>query len=292
MKIKLFIQLLAIALLFAQCKKVNNKNNSVITDSVNVSPSDSITYSLVSPIDIINEVIKENVEYKSGILNPLSNSSKYINSKNQALNLGVYYADFSYLCLTKNTSLSIEYYKKIVEMSQNLNISCFLSDNDFNRIQNNLTNPDSLKLIANKIYYEMVNNMESSDQHMVLTLISIGAIVESLYLSSINIDDFSKYESRIKRLCQQGYAFNNLYAYTKTNNSNDDVKSFQIYLESIRMIFDQFELNKTKTTIIKEKDNHYIFKGGDEVFVDKELLKKLIGNVNTTRTYIINDTIE
>ncbi len=81
-----------------------------------------IFYSLPSPLETAMLIKNAGAEYNEELMNPTSNSSRYITSKSKALNLGIYSTDLSYASLFDQNQATLSYIEVAKEMADGLNI--------------------------------------------------------------------------------------------------------------------------------------------------------------------------
>lgn len=94
---------IGIALLMVQCQANNKKasninlNSDTIVniDTTRIDTNNKVTYMLLSPNEILGEIFSDKHPLNIQLINPISSAVKYVDTKHQALNLGVY----SRLCL-------------------------------------------------------------------------------------------------------------------------------------------------------------------------------------------------
>ena len=81
-----------------------------------------IFYSLPSPLETAMLIKNAGAEYNEELMNPISNTSKYITSRSKALNLGIYSTDLSYASLFDQSQATLDYIGAAKEMADGLNI--------------------------------------------------------------------------------------------------------------------------------------------------------------------------
>ena len=81
-----------------------------------------IFYSLPSPLETAMLIKNAGAVYDEELMNPVSNTSKYITAKSKALNLGIYSTDLSYASLFDQSQATLDYIGAAKEMADGLNI--------------------------------------------------------------------------------------------------------------------------------------------------------------------------
>ena len=277
-----------ILLLLTQCK-CNRSNNTVDrTEIMETDTSQQEALIIPTPDEMLAEILSQKVIIDPQLVNPLSNAEKYLNTKFQALNLGVYIADFNYLNLYNNKTNALEYFNIMKDMAQKININVNFNEHLFYSVQNNLANNDSLKGIFKEIFLDMSRILEKSNRQNIYALISLGAFAEILYLSAMSVTNFSEYESIVNRIFDQKYVFKNIYEYSSKFKNDNDIGSILIQLDNIRLVMENAENKSVDTSNVrKEQDQptrrgNVIIKTDEATFIN---LKKMISN---TRQNIIN----
>lgn len=248
---------------------------------------DQVIYVLPSPNEILAEILIEDVKIDPALVNPYTNVNKYLDTRSQAVNLGVYIADFAYLSYSSENTTELEYLRVIKKLSEDVNIYGLMENNTIERIQNHLTQKDTLDKISQELYYKISNNLENSNRENIFTLISSGAIIESLYLSVLLVDNFDDYKGIIEKMYEQKFVFDNFYEYANVYADDPYVKQIIDQLEVLKQTFDQIEKTETKQEVKKKDDQTLRFKGGSQFVVNSENFDQFKTNIISIRNEII-----
>ena len=138
----------------------SNDSNQVDNDSINNIDLNGdhsrkvkkIFYNVPSPIEMASVIQKSGAQYKPEILNSSKVVDKYVNVQQQALNLGVYGSDLSYVRLFDQIQLSINYLSSIKKLCDELNIPEQQGSFAISRMETNMDNRDSLLQIITETY--------------------------------------------------------------------------------------------------------------------------------------------
>lgn len=293
-KQKLVIYLLLFFLI--SCKQSGNESSSedisslILDEEIEEITTDSdrkVYYRFPSPDDMLRYINREKLEYLPNILNSHENCNKYINSKSQALNLGVYISELAYVTIFKKLNQASNYLEAVNFLSDELLISPN-DDSDFeSRVKRNLNNTDSLTVISRDAYNDMVKYLVNTNNEQTLALISTGAYVEALHLALNQIDDFNPEDPLIKKIFEQKYALSNLYLYLNEHagENNADILG---ELKTIKTKLDQVNIEKTTETEVTEEDDMLVFGGGKtKVNVTEAQFKDVKKTVSRVRTKFI-----
>ncbi len=269
------------------CKK-EKVDTSESEEAIRIKDSlNEVIYVLPSPNEILAEIFMDKIEINPSFVNPYTNAKNYLDTRNQAVNLGVYIADFAYLSYSIENTTELEYLKVIKKLSENVNIYGLMGNKTMERIQNNLTDKDSLNKISQELYYKISNNLESSNRENIFTLISTGAIVESLYLSVMLVDDFEEYKEIIEKMYEQKFVFDNFYEYAQLYADDPYVKLIIDQIEVLKQTFDQINREESKQEVVKQDNQTLRFTGGDQFIVNNENFERFKTNIISIRNEMI-----
>jgi hypothetical protein len=173
-------------------EKKTNKEFDIVLEIEDASLFDNlIYYRFPSPHEIFEYIKLSEIDYKSEAINPASNYDNYLDSYSQTLNMGIYISDLAYITMFDQQEESLEYFEAIHYLSEAIKISAALEDPLLDRLSQNIDNIDSLVIIANDAYKSIVDYLIDNELGNKLALLSIGAFIETLYLTTIYIDPYS-----------------------------------------------------------------------------------------------------
>jgi hypothetical protein len=266
-------------------KDGGNAENKALNDSLlNVQ---DIEYLIPSPSEVISVIRDQGLVYNSKIVSPIQPAKEYTLYRSQALNFGVYLSDLSYFMIFEDQSNAIRYLYHIQELSVILNIEEYFSDEFFNKLLSNLSNPDTLKAISLEQSSLFFSKMQSMGNKDLVLLITTGAMVETLYLS-LNVMENKSIDDRItESVISLAMVYDNFYSYMSTSPFQDsNLNKLFTDLQEVRDIFTSMYIKQVSTSIRKENDvvltsevNHQI---------NDFLVEKLKISVNRIRENIIN----
>ncbi len=271
------------------CKKEKKEKSEKpeATEAIRIKDTlNEVIYVLPSPNEILAEIFMNEVEINPSFVNPHTNAKDYLDTRSQAVNLGVYIADFAYLSYSSENTTELEYLKVIKKLSEDVNIYGLMENKTMERIQNNLTKKDSLNKISQELYYKISNNLENSNRENIFTLISTGAIVESLYLSVMLVDDFDDYKEIIEKMYEQKFVFDNFYEYAQVYADDPYIKSIIDQLEVLKQTFDQLKKEEMEQKVVEE-EGKMRFTGGSKFIVNNKNFDQFKTNVISIRNEII-----
>jgi hypothetical protein len=299
MNTRIFRWLIGITLLLVQCQANNksNKDSSGILldsltnpDTIKVDSNNRVTYMLLSPNEILGEIFIDKNALNLQLINPIANAAKYVDTKHEALNLGVYIADFAYLNLNENKTNALEYFKTIRDLAQKINIYGYFNKEFFDRIEKNLAKTDSLIRISQEMYYSMSDLLENASRQSIFALISSGALIESLYLSTMNVSKLADYQNIAKKIFEQKFIFDNFYDFTYAYRNDADVRAVLRQLDTLKKILQEAEKNSTAKTVSEGEGDKVVISGGDDIQVNDKIFNSFKESVVKTRQEIVNVT--
>lgn len=255
--------------------------------------SSNIEYLLPSPNEILNIIFKEKFNYNPALAIKPNVDADVINSNIQALILGVYISDFTYSLLFNDINRCTKYLATIKTLSEKSKLNGVFDEAFFKRIEGNVGNIDSL----NEIYSDFSKNsfylITSSGNKELLSIIAMGASIESIYLGYNVLKTESIDKSLKPFFVEQRVVFENFYQnYLNYNIKKKDIKQFN---NDLITFYSHFKLNiwliADKNKVLKTDtdttiDVKYIVKTNSDNFND------LGKSICTLRNNLINHSYQ
>ncbi len=139
--------------------------------------------SLPSPVQMVNILRNANAAYDGTLLNPIANKENYKSSASQAMILGVYGADLSYVTLFDRKKESLQYFALTSEIAQKIGVGSVFTREVLDRATNNQGNRDSLEQIFTETFANLHSRLEQNSNERDLALIISGGWVETIWLA-------------------------------------------------------------------------------------------------------------
>lgn len=117
------------------------------------------------------------------ILNPVQNVPYYITSQSMALNLGIYSADLSFSCLFDQKQITMDYLNAVKLLSDGLGLIHILKQEDIIKLEENLYNQDSIKLMVENLIFNSSEFLEENNRPEIALLVVVGGWVEGMYIA-------------------------------------------------------------------------------------------------------------
>jgi hypothetical protein len=267
-----------------------SQEQNVDTSLIN-SQMTEVYYRFPSPNEVFNFVKDAGLKYQPGLINPAANADKYLESRSQSLNLGVYAADLAYIVIFGKSRETMAYFIAIQTLTDKTRIKSAYDQSLIKRIEKNLNNLDSLREISTKSYYSIVDHLVENGKEKTLALISSGAYIECLYIALSSAPKYSEKNLLIQRIAEQKYAFDNLYSYVEQYKQDENASITLDYLRQIKVIFDELKEQAGQTKVKQNANGSYNFEGGNKLIITEaqyallktkvlEIRKKMTGNVS------------
>lgn len=248
----------------------------------------SVYYRFPTPNEVFTFIKSEKLAFDPSLINPVSNVSKYLDSKSQTIALGVYIADLAYITIFESYNNSLAYYKTIHNLSEKVRITSAYDLEVAKRIERNLQNLDSLKNISVESYSSMVEFLIMNNRETTLALIASGAYIECFYIAFNLAGKYSPSNPLIVKIIDLKYAFDNLYSYLEIYSDNQQVKEVAQQLKPLKSLFDQIREDKSsKTRVKQDKNGHLIFEGGTKLQIDEKVYNEIRNEVFSLRQKFI-----
>ena len=244
-----------------------------------------VFYQIPAPDEMISLIKEGGFDYNGEVLNPLDQVEQHVDQKGQALNLGIYTADLTFMATYGQFQESIRYFNVIIKLADKLGISSAFDEVLVDRVKNNLENSDSLEIISNDSYYSIVDNLEQSNRGKTLAVIATGGWLESLYIVVNLMDEFNPEDLLSQRLADQKLVFENLVLYLKKYENEPMVSSTIEDLNGLKAVFESLDETSANTTF-KKTGAKKVLGGDGKVNMTAEQFEVLKSEIITLRNSI------
>lgn len=269
-KNKLIIGLLSVATVasISACSGSSDDNevqNIDIVDTSNVEIDTMeriVEYSVPTPNELFEIIKLQGGKQQLNLVNPLENSSKYVDTKAKSINFGVYSADIAYLSCFGIGVDFLKYFKKIEELGEELGISGAFDEDMMDRIENNEGNSDSLFSISNDSYYDSYLYLEENEKGSELSLIMAGGFVESLYIITNLVNKYDEADPIIKKIGDQKIVLENLLDFIFQYSDDESVAAVIDDLVGLADIFESKMTFEESSTSVKNNEGTLMLSGG------------------------------
>lgn len=297
MKIKWPI-LLVLTLSVAACN--NSGNNQGDEDKTGVDQVDNsehsrkvrkIFYNVPSPIEMASLLQRSGATYVPEILNHPSKQPEYITLTKQALNLGVFGTDLSYVRLFDQISMSIKYLQSVKHLCDELNIPEAQGSLALSRLEENIENRDSILQIISETYSAADTYLKENGRGNTATLIILGGWVEALYISTNIVKyngDLTKNEI-VTRIAEQKYSLNNLIELVKSYPGDKELQTFLEPLYTLQKSYDRVQISYTPGDVVTDKvSKTTTINANATVVISKEIIEEIKVKIMEMRKNIVS----
>ena len=285
--------LASLGFFFVQCTSDNDAAQSedlieeevIVDDGSTIMNFDGQLFSVPSPIQTAQLIKSSGSEYNSNLINSVENINQYNSTYKQALNLGVYGADFAYASYYGQDETSIKYMRNLKKLLDELDLSSVVDEDFVDRIGDNLENQDSLMNISSDMFRNADNYLKSSDQSDVAGLILTGGFVESLYFSAnlAKMDASGELSQRVGEQKQTVSSIVELLA----KNEDEQARKLGAEFAELEQIFSNVQIDyqyvRPETDPTKKLT---VIKSTTQITISEEVLEEILVKITSIRTLI------
>lgn len=247
----------------------------------------SMIYLFPSPGELLDRFYEANLPFKKELLHDPNMADNYMTSKEQGLNLGVYITDMAYTALFSRSSEATDYLKVVNTLSSELNISLTDFESLAERAKNNIGVRDSMIIISNELFFNMLEFLEYSDMENTVAVISSGAYIESIYITLNSIGDYKKEDPLLQAIAELKYPVQNLLSQAESVSDDPNVQSIIKYVKAINDMFSELATETSKAT--KTEPGVISFTGGSAPELSLENFNQMKSTISEIREYIIEN---
>jgi len=205
--------LLLISAFLASCKlttKQDNETTQLAADTLSTLVKvENAIFPIPSPWQVASLIQKNNIPFNELCINSTKNYQRYTTSFKQAVNLGIYGTDLSYLNIHDKTQESLQYLGVIKKLSEQLRITESFNEKIFERIENNIENKDSLIKIISDTYASSDLYLKKNERYDISALVVAGCWVEGLFIMTKIVQEHND-RKIINRIGEQKHPLDNL----------------------------------------------------------------------------------
>ena len=291
--------LIIVAFLFACSNSRENKDSELIDEmmDMNIRPQvgdsaiNNILQQIPSPLEMSALVKKSGARYNKSYLNNPESYSKYNNSFERALNLGIFGADLGYSNLYEENQQCILYVGAIKELADELRIDQFFNFRLIERLADQ-RNLDSLLLISTQSYNEVNAYFQEQQRQGLSVLLLVGGWLEALHISAEVSSSNSDNTSLIEKIGEQKIVLDGiieLLGYFKEGDENYAKLSQELI--DLRKIYDSVNIeHEYNQPTYEEVNGELISKDNSKstVHIDNETFMTIKNKVQEIRSGIIS----
>ncbi len=286
------LNLFAGIFILTACNNPQTKNAAGANDSLDMfdeslEDMDQVIFLLPSPGDILDRFKQAKIKYNADLINSPDNKDKYLDSKSQALNLGVYITDMAYVALYNRSTETVEYLETIKFLSGEANISSNIFESLIGRSTSNAGKIDSLVNISEEAFDNMLDYLEMGGRENTIAQISAGSYIESMYIALQSVTNYTQDQEIIQALAEMKYPLDNLEEKAKNASLSEAESSIITIINEIVEIFNELDSSSSKTIVAKENTGAIKIQGGDKFYLSEADFNKLKTKITEVRNNIV-----
>ncbi|MDF1549724.1 MAG: hypothetical protein P1P88_17990 [Bacteroidales bacterium] len=262
--------------------------NSLDTGVIITDGSTEIIYLVSTPGEIVEVLNESNLGFKVGLIHDFTESENYLVQSSQAINLGIYSADLAYCAYYDELNSSANLFVAVQDLCKKLEVSYLLESIQLNRVKNNLHSPDSIKRLSKEYNKKIYDHFLENKKENLLSLISLGGFIESLYLATNNIENFEP-DSEISRLlAEQKYTFEVIRDYIVQQKGDDQISFVLDDIKKLDSFFAEVKPTSDEKTTVKNNNGKIVIGGKNNLLLTKTQYKKLKETIDGIRSKYCN----
>jgi len=257
--------------------------DSTKTEEPKTGPVSETFFQVPSPGEMLTfiKMVGGKTNKDISFLNPPSNEKNYSDAKSKALNFGIYSCDLSYCSIFEIGSESLKYFKTVKVMGDQIGVSTAIKPEVLKRLESNISQPDSLAVITDDVYFSSFEALEDSKQGPTLALVVAGGWLESIYIA-VNLAKYKADSPVIERLADQKYTLENLIEFLKKHEADANVMAVKADFDGLLVEFNKMGEQDAKP--LKSKDDKATtLTGGKQLVITEEVYNAIIGKIKTIR---------
>ncbi|MFN8254991.1 MAG: hypothetical protein U0W24_04830 [Bacteroidales bacterium] len=267
---------------FASCNgsdddETSNTIDSTVLKNPSIVKINNRLFSIPSPFQVALMVKDNKVPFNKELLNPVQNQTNYSTTFKQALNLGVYGADLSYLNIYEQLPDATGYFAVIKVISKELGIMSTLDEQTLKRIEDNAKNKDSLMYILSTVYRDADAYLYRNNRNEVGLQILAGGWVESLYIMTQTISK-NKNQEIINRIGEQKFPLENLIELNRPyyGKISDEFDAFLENLVELAAVFDGINIEYSyEPPVVDEANKLTIINSKSKTIINEYQIQKI-----------------
>lgn len=247
-----------------------------------------ISYGILTPVQVCAIFNRLGVPYNNNALNPISNKDLYLSSSKAAINTGIYGVDFGYLKLFGIGQEMIDYMVAIRDMSNKLGIPDNFITEPIRRVQNDVSDPDTILFMMNNAYTEMESHLRESGRESTAGLMVMGGWVEAMFIATQLVYDPENPDPEvIQKISQQKYTLTTLLSFLKNYYDDPIVVYYSKKLKYLKNYFDSFDIYFKKGDLEIDTTKQVFRSTGTNMNVSVETLNEIRDYIYKLRTEMV-----
>jgi hypothetical protein len=200
-----------------------------------------VVYNLPSPSEMAEILHGTNAIYDVEILSNPKAEGQYNTDVTRALNMGVYFADLSFTSMFDYPQQAMLFMSAAQGLSEELDIVGIFNEDLMMRLEENLSDKDSIMEIVSNTYMETDYYLQENDRSVVAKSILAGAWVEGLYIATHLKTENDNSDFVWKKIGAQKNALSNLIAMMNDCKA-PQLDEFMMKLRDLSTAYDEVKI--------------------------------------------------
>ena len=245
-------------------------------------------YGLLTPVEVCVIFNRMGVPYSNATLNPTSNKNLYMSSSKASINTGIYGVDFGYLKMFGLGQEVIDYMLTIKDMCNKLGIPDALITDPIRKVQNDMSDADSVTAIMQKAYKDIEDHLRLSGRESTAGLMVMGGWVEAMFIATQLVYNPAHPDPEVvQKIAEQKYTLNSLLSFMKNFYDDPVVVYYTKKLKYLQHYFDSFEIYFEKGDLEIDTSKQVLRSSGAKMTVTVETLNHIRDYVAKLRTEMV-----
>jgi len=212
-----------------------------------------IFYSLPSPLETAMLIKNAGAVYDEELMNPVSNTSRYITSKSKALNLGIYSTDLSYASLFDQSQATLDYIAAAKEMADGLNILDAIDEETVTQLEEQINNRDAIIDIISETLMNSSSFLKENDLEGTASVVLVGGWVEGLYIATSLVNENDLDDNKlVERIVDQKLSLDIMISLLESTPEDQDSQAVLEDIRALKAIFDKISINQGESTVVED----------------------------------------
>jgi hypothetical protein len=296
--VKITLLVILVPLLIVSCrdkeparKTVKPSFSTYLTDTAGggvQTGKREILYGLLTPTEISTIFGRMGIPYNDQIINSTENKDLYNSSAKASINLGIYGVDFGYIKMFGLNQKMIDYILTVREMSNKLGIPDKLLMDPIKRMEEDMSNPDTIMRLVNKSYDDIESLLRKDGRESTAGLMLMGGWVEAMYIvSQLLYDPANPDKEVVEKIAQQKYTLTSLLGFMRNYYDDPVVVYYTKKLIFLKRYFDTFDIYFKLGDLQIDTTRKVLQASGCDMTISPEILDDIRAYVKKLRTEMV-----
>ena len=288
----------SICVLFFSCSSPDKpKTISVeipILTETNHEKIEAIYYGVPSPMET-TIILKNNCPiFSNDVLFPDIISGHLNNKQSTAILLGIISADLNYAILSDRPHETSILMNKVINLAKLLHLDAVVNENIKQRVENNLSNKDSMQIIIGNTFWEIENKLKQDENYKSSAMIITGGWLEGIYLACKMAKLYPENHGINNVVAEQKFVLENLIELNSEFKFDEHIHELIINdLIKLKSIYENVTIEYTnpKSTSEEENSNEIVIGNYFNLKFDVQDIEKIDNLVNELRNKVITQLL-